>query len=74
MAEHHIALSWEKGAEPFTYQSYPRNHTIAFKNGAERVTVSASPVYLGDATKADPEDLLVAALSSCHMLNPPATC
>ena len=69
MAEHRIALRWEKGAEPFTYQTYPRSHTIAFKNGAERVTVSASPAYLGDATKADPEDLLVAALSSCHMLS-----
>jgi organic hydroperoxide reductase OsmC/OhrA len=69
MAEHHIKLNWEKGEAPFTYDAYPRNHTIAFKNGQETVTVSASPAYKGDAGKADPEDLLVAALSSCHMLS-----
>ena len=69
MAEHHIKLNWEKGEAPFTYDAYPRNHTIAFKNGQETVTVSASPAYKGDASKADPEDLLVAALSSCHMLS-----
>ena len=69
MAEHRIALNWEKGETPFTYEAYPRNHTISFKNGQETVTVSASPAYRGDGSKADPEDLLVAALSSCHMLS-----
>ena len=69
MAEHHIALTWEKGAAPFTYDAYPRNHTLAFKNGQETLVASASPPYKGDAGKADPEDLLVAALSSCHMLS-----
>ena len=69
MAEHHIALTWEKGAAPFTYDAYPRNHTLAFKNGQETLVASASPAYKGDAGKADPEDLLVAALSSCHMLS-----
>jgi len=69
MAEHRIALNWEKGDAPFTYEAYPRNHTISFKNGQETATVSASPAYRGDGSKADPEDLLVAALSSCHMLS-----
>jgi len=69
MAEHRIALNWEKGETPFTYEAYPRNHTISFKNGQETMSVSASPAYKGDGSKADPEDLLVAALSSCHMLS-----
>ena len=69
MAEHHIALNWEKGDGPFTYETYPRNHTIGFKNGQESVIASSSPVYKGDGSKPDPEDLLVAALSSCHMLS-----
>jgi organic hydroperoxide reductase OsmC/OhrA len=69
MAEHHVTLRWEKGAAPFTYDAYPRNHTIAFKDGQEALVASASPAYKGDAGKADPEDLLVAALSSCHMLS-----
>ena len=69
MAEHHIQLSWNKGDAAFTYSDYPRNHAIVFKNGQERLTASAAPAYKGDATKADPEDLLVASLSSCHMLS-----
>jgi organic hydroperoxide reductase OsmC/OhrA len=69
MAEHHIKLNWEKGDAPFTYDAYTRNHAIAFKNNQETMIFSASPAYKGDASKADPEDLLVAALSSCHMLS-----
>jgi organic hydroperoxide reductase OsmC/OhrA len=69
MAEHRIALTWQKGDTPFTYEAYSRNHEIAFKDGAERVIVSGAPAYRGDGSKADPEDLLVAALSSCHMLS-----
>jgi len=69
MGEHRIALKWNKGEAPFTYESYPRNHEIVFKDGAERLMASAAPAYRGDGGKADPEDLLVAALSSCHMLS-----
>lgn len=69
MSEHRITLNWAKGDAPFTYDAYPRNHSIGFKNGQETVVASSSPVYKGDGTKADPEDMLVAALSSCHMLS-----
>ena len=69
MTEHRIALNWEKGETPFTYEAYTRNHAISFKNGQETVIVSASPAYKGDGSRADPEDMLVAALSSCHMLS-----
>ena len=69
MAEHRIRLVWEKGDAPFTYNDYPRNHALSFKSGQETLTASASPAYKGDAGKADPEDLLVASLSSCHMLS-----
>ena len=69
MAEHRIKLTWEKGAVSFTYNDYPRNHVITFKDGQDELTASASPAYKGDVTKADPEDLLVASLSSCHMLS-----
>ena len=68
MAEHKISLSWSRGEAAFTYDAYPRNHEITFKNGAP-VTFSAAAAYRGDASKGDPEDMLVAALSSCHMLS-----
>ena len=69
MSEHRIALEWNKGDAAFTYEAYTRNHIIRFKDGQETLTASASPPYRGDGSKADPEDMLVAALSSCHMLS-----
>jgi organic hydroperoxide reductase OsmC/OhrA len=74
MAEHKIRLTWTDGGKPFTYESYPREHQIAFKDGQDVMTASASPVYRGDGKHGDPEDMLVAALSSCHMLSLLAIC
>ena len=74
MAEHRIRLTWTDGGKPFTYESYPREHEIVFKDGQDRLTASASPAYKGDGKHGDPEDLLVAALSSCHMLSFLAIC
>jgi organic hydroperoxide reductase OsmC/OhrA len=74
MSEHRIALSWNDGGKPFTYDAYPREHEIAFKDGRHRLTASASPIYKGDGDHSDPEDMLVAALSSCHMLSFLAIC
>jgi organic hydroperoxide reductase OsmC/OhrA len=73
MAEHHVTLKWFKGDVPFTYDAYPRNHTITFKDNPP-VTFSAAAAYRGDPAKGDPEDMLVAALSSCHMLSFLAIC
>jgi organic hydroperoxide reductase OsmC/OhrA len=73
MAEHKITLKWFKGDVPFTYDAYPRNHSITFKDGAP-VMFSAAATYRGDPSKGDPEDMLVAALSSCHMLSFLAIC
>ena len=73
MAEHKITLRWLKGDVPFTYDAYPRNHQITFKDGVPK-TFSAAPAYRGDGVHGDPEDLLVAALSSCHMLSFLAIC
>jgi len=68
MSEHTIKLNWLKGDAQFTYDAYPRNHQITFKD-SEAVTFSAAATYKGDPTRGDPEDMLVAALSSCHMLS-----
>jgi organic hydroperoxide reductase OsmC/OhrA len=74
MAEHKIRLTWNDGGKPFTYEAYPREHQIAFKDGQDTLTASASPAYKGDGRHGDPEDMLVAALSSCHMLSLLAIC
>ena len=74
MGEHRITLNWTDGGKPFTYETYPREHTISCKNGQQVMGASAAPAYRGDGSHADPEDLLVAALSSCHMLSFLAIC
>ncbi len=74
MAEHKIKLTWHDGGKPFTYEAYPREHEIVFKDGRQTVTASAAPAYKGDGKHVDPEDMLVAALSSCHMLSFLAIC
>jgi organic hydroperoxide reductase OsmC/OhrA len=73
MAEHKITLKWFEGDVPFTYDAYPRNHTITFKDNPPMIFSAAAP-YRGDPSKGDPEDMLVAALSSCHMLSFLAIC
>ena len=67
MAEHKITLEWKRETESFTYDSYNRDHVWIFEGGA-RVPASAAPVYRGNPAQVNPEDALVAALSSCHML------
>ena len=49
------------------YKAYSRNHTIT--SGDKPVIESSSdPAFLGDRTRYNPEELLLASLSSCHML------
>lgn len=67
MAEHKITLEWKRETESFTYDSYNRDHVWVFDGGA-RVPASAAPAYRGNPAQVNPEDALVAALSSCHML------
>lgn len=67
MSEHKITLEWKRDTEGFSYESYNRDHVLVFEGGA-RVPASAAPAYRGNPAYVNPEDALVAALSSCHML------
>ena len=49
------------------YKSYTRDHDIACPDKPV-IRGSADPAYRGDAGRHNPEDMLVAALSACHML------
>jgi organic hydroperoxide reductase OsmC/OhrA len=68
LSEHAITVSWERGDTPFDYERYPREHDWQIASGA-RIRASAAPEYRGSAECINPEDALVAALSSCHMLS-----
>jgi organic hydroperoxide reductase OsmC/OhrA len=71
MSVHHykIIITWtgNRGEGTANYKSYDRNHTIHAEN---KLTIPASsdPAFRGDTTRYNPEEMLVASLSSCHML------
>ena len=67
MSEHSIGLEWKRESEKFTYDTYNRDHFVTFQGGAQ-MPVSAAPAYRGNPALVNPEEALVAALSSCHML------
>jgi organic hydroperoxide reductase OsmC/OhrA len=70
-SRHDVRTSWVRGAQDFLGGHYSRAHTLTFDGGAV-VAGSSSPSVVrppwSDPTAVDPEELLVASLSSCHML------
>lgn len=67
MSLHTIRLSWSRGDAPFERNNYVRDHDVQFPGG-QRLAASAAADYGGNPEHADPEQLLLSALSSCHML------
>lgn len=71
MAEHAYATSlrWtgDRGAGTAGYRGYGREHVITAA-GKPDLAGSADPAFRGDGDRWNPEELLLAALSSCHML------
>ena len=55
------------------YRSFSREHAIEVE-GKALLKASADPSFRGDAELHNPEDMLVAALSSCHLLSYLALC
>jgi len=70
--EHHytLHLSWTGATSGGTrdYKTYSREYRADFP-GKPSVTGSADPAFRGDPALHNPEDMLVLALSSCHMLS-----
>lgn len=63
---HVIWTGASKGAA-VTYESYSRDYLIEI-DGKPPLKGSSAPVFRGDPGLHNPEDLLVASLSACHML------
>ena len=70
-AEHaykaHITWTGNSGTGTSAYKAYTRDYEIACA-GKPPIRGSADPAFLGDPGRHNPEDMLVAALSACHML------
>jgi organic hydroperoxide reductase OsmC/OhrA len=72
MHEYTAQLTWSRGDQPFVDNRYSRRHLLKFDGGIE-LRASSSPqvvkIPFSDPEAVDPEEMLVASLSSCHMLS-----
>ncbi|MEH3088204.1 MAG: OsmC family protein [Microbacterium arborescens] len=72
MGEHRYAVRAEwtgnRGTGTSGYRDYDRSVTLRVE-GKPDVAASSDKPFRGDATKWNPEDLLVSALSECHLLS-----
>ena len=73
MATYRATADWTlKDGEDFTAGRYSRGHSVVFDSGAE-MAGTASPHVVGNKWSVpgtvDPEQMLVAAINTCHMLS-----
>ncbi|MCD0483635.1 OsmC family protein [Streptacidiphilus sp. ASG 303] len=62
-----VAWTGNLGAGTDGYRSYSRDHEVR-ADGPPPLPGSSDPAFRGDAARWNPEQLLVASLSQCHML------
>ena len=62
-----VAWSGNEGEGTRSYSGYRRDHTISAA-GKPVLPGSSDPAFHGDASRYNPEELLVASISACHML------
>jgi organic hydroperoxide reductase OsmC/OhrA len=72
MKEHRYETSvrWNGNSGTGTehYTAYSRDHEVSAAGKRIAIPGSSDPHFRGDASRYNPEELLVASLSSCHML------
>ena len=71
LKQHYYSLQvqWtgNTGSGTSNFRGYERSHTVSIE-GKPDLKCSSDAAFRGDKTKYTPEDLLVASISSCHML------
>jgi organic hydroperoxide reductase OsmC/OhrA len=68
MPSHSYATRLQWSGSTDDYRSYSRNHTVTAE-GRPTLDSSSDPAFRGAADRWNPELLLVAALSQCHLLS-----
>lgn len=72
LSEHRygVSLEWtgNRGTGTQTYRGYGRDHVLRAA-GLPDLAGTADPTFHGDRDRWNPEQLLLAALSQCHMLS-----
>jgi organic hydroperoxide reductase OsmC/OhrA len=64
-----VEIRWtgDRGAGTSNYAAYGREHEV-IAEGRPPILGSADPVFRGDPTRWNPEQLLLASLAQCHLL------
>jgi organic hydroperoxide reductase OsmC/OhrA len=64
-----LTVVWigDRGEGTTNYRAYGRDHEVKVE-GKPTIRGSSDPAFRGDAERWNPEELLVAALSQCHLL------
>ena len=67
---YHIVNTWKgnRGSGTSGYRDYSRSFELSGRDKASLIAGSSDPLFRGDRARYNPEDLLVGAVSSCHML------
>ena len=68
--DYHITTEWtgNLGSGTANYRAYSRNHQISAAEKTAPIHGSSDPHFRCDGARYNPEELLVASLSTCHML------
>jgi organic hydroperoxide reductase OsmC/OhrA len=61
-------LSWQ-GSTGVGYDAYDRTHRVATPPAEHELALTADPAFLGQPALTNPEQLLLAAASSCQLLS-----
>jgi organic hydroperoxide reductase OsmC/OhrA len=73
LGEHHyeIEVEWlgDRGEGTSGYRAYGRQHVVRAAGKNHAIDGSSDRVFHGDRERWNPEELLLAALSQCHMLS-----
>ncbi|HAD44904.1 OsmC family protein [Alloalcanivorax sp.] len=68
MSEYGATVAWHLPPQAsFDYETFDRSHEWTFAGG-EVVQASGSPEYFGTASRVNPDEAVIAATASCHML------
>ncbi len=64
-----VTVTWRgnTGSGTSGYRAYERAHDVAVP-GKPVIPASSDPAFRGDRARYNPEEMLVASISSCHML------
>ncbi|MFJ2756147.1 OsmC family protein [Nocardioides sp. NPDC087217] len=68
--DYKVSVEWtgNRGTGTSGYRDYARDHVVRIE-GLPDILGSADPTFRGDASRHNPEQLLLTSLAQCHMLS-----